>query len=808
MERYVCIHAHFYQPPRENAWLETVELQDEAYPYHDWNERITAECYALNSASRILDKEGRITRITNNYANISFNFGPTLLAWIERHSPEVYEGLLQADKDSQDKFSGHGSALAQAYNHMILPLANRLDKYTQIHWGIKDFERRFARKPEGMWLPETAVDLETLDLLSEFGLAFTILAPRQAHSIRALPEGKWTDVAESGIDPSRAYQISLPSGRKMSLFFYDGPISQAVAFERLLNDGETFALRLTGGFSDKRTWPQMVHIATDGETYGHHHRFGDMALAYALDYIESRGLARLTNYGAFLEKHPPSHEVRIHENTSWSCVHGLERWRADCRCHSGRHREWNQAWRQPLRVALDWLRDALAPLFETQATNLVKDPWAARNDYISLILDRSDESRRAFLSTHALRELNEGEAATLLRLLELQRHAMLMYTSCGWFFDDISGIETVQVLQYAGRAIQIATETFKQDLEPQFLQMLQEARSNVPEYGDGRRIYTEWIKPAMVDLNTVGAHYAVSSLFEDYEEQAEIYCYQAQREDYRLREAGRARLALGRVRITSDITRESATKSFGVLHFGDHNINCGVREYHAEETYQALIQEISEAFDRADFPTTLRLLDKHFGTSSFSLKSLFRDEQRKILHQILEATLAEAESVYGRLYQDHASLMRFLKDLGTPPPRALAAAADLVLNANLRLLLEAEELQPSAVAEHLQRAKSEGVQFDTETLEYAFRQTMEALADRFAESPTEPGVIEQMTAGLEIMDLLPFRVKPWKIQNISYRILHTIYPQLHSKAEGGEGEAQIWVVRFRTLAEKLRLRLA
>jgi len=807
MERYICIHGHFYQPPRENAWLEAIEVQDQAYPYHDWNERITAECYAFNAASRILDKEGRITRITNNYAKMSFNFGPTLLAWLERQAPEVYQNILQADKDSREKFSGHGSALAQAYNHMILPLANSRDKRTQLYWGVRDFEFRFGRKPDGMWLPETAVDVETLDMAAEMGLGFTILAPRQASRIRELPEGKWRDVVDSNIDPSRAYLINLPSGRRMSLFFYDGPISQAVAFERLLSDGETFAQRLVSGFSEKRAWPQMVHIATDGETYGHHHRFGDMALAYALDYVESQGLARLTNYAEFLEAHPPGHEVEIKENTSWSCIHGIERWRADCGCHSGLHPQWNQAWRQPLREALDWLRDALAPVFEAQAARLVKDPWAARDEYIDLILDRSQESLERFLETHASRKLDEAETVSLLQLLELQRHAMLMYTSCGWFFDDISGIETVQILQYAGRAVQIAREAFGADLEPEFLERLEKARSNVPEFRDGRRVYEGWIRPAMVHLDKVGAHYAVSSLFADYEEAAEVYCYRAEKEEYHLMEAGRARLALGRARISSEITREAATKCFGVLHFGDHNLNCGVRDYHAEDTYQAMIQELSEAFGRADFPATLRLLDKHFGASPFSLKSLFRDEQRKILSQILEATVSDAESVYRRLYQYHAPLMRFLKDLGTPAPKALAGAAELVMNASLRQFFESEELNPETVATYLEEAAGEGIQLDTDTLEFALRQRLESLAAQLSVEPTELAVVQQIMAGLAIVALLPFKVNLWKLQNICYHILQTLHPQLSQKAGQGDEEAREWVAHFNQLAEKLSVRL-
>jgi alpha-amylase/alpha-mannosidase (GH57 family) len=518
MERYVCIHGHFYQPPRENAWLEAIELQDSAYPYHDWNERITRECYAPNGAARVLDGEGKIVQIVNNYAKISFNFGPTLLAWMEENSAEAYQAILAADGESQKNFSGHGSALAQAYSHMILPLANRRDKFTQLFWGIRDFERRFGRRPEGLWLPETAVDVETLDMMARLGIRFTVLSPYQAHQTRRLRGRTWDDVSGGRIDPSRAYSLRLPSGLRISLFFYDGPISQAVAFEKLLANGEQFANRLLSAFSDARSWPQLAHIATDGETYGHHHRHGDMALAYALHHIETNRLARLTNYGQFLEKHPPHHEVKIFENSSWSCVHGVERWRSDCGCDSGMNPGWNQAWRAPLREALDWLRDTLARAYEEKGRRLFRDPWAARDDYIDVILDRSPEQIARFLGRHSARDLKDAERITAFKLLELQRHAMLMYTSCGWFFDDLSGIETVQVIQYAGRAIQLSEELFGDTLEAQFLERLGRAKSNLPERGDGRQIYEKLVKPAMVDLKKVSIHYAIRSLFEPYAE--------------------------------------------------------------------------------------------------------------------------------------------------------------------------------------------------------------------------------------------------------------------------------------------------
>jgi len=404
MKRYVCVHGHFYQPPRENPWLEAIEQQDSAAPFHDWNERITEECYEPNGRSRILDDEDWIVRIVNNYSRMSFNFGPTLLSWMEALAPDVHGAIIEADRESMERFGGHGSAMAQAYSHLIMPLANERDRRTQVVWGIRDFEERFGRSPEGMWLPETAADVATLEALAAEGIRFTLLAPRQAKRMRKLGEKEW--IEDEDVDPSRAYVQKLPSGRSIALFFYDGPISQAVAFERLLNSGVVFSKRIMEAFSDHRDWPQLAHIATDGETYGHHHRHGDMALAFALERIEAEAGVELTNYGLYLEKHPPEWEVEIEENTSWSCYHGVERWRSDCGCHSGMHGDWNQAWRAPLREALDWLRDELAPVYERKASEVLRDPWSARDAYIEVILDRSEASVGRFFAGHG-----KGEAA-------------------------------------------------------------------------------------------------------------------------------------------------------------------------------------------------------------------------------------------------------------------------------------------------------------------------------------------------------------------------------------------------------------
>jgi len=802
MSRSICIHGHFYQPPRENPWLEAIEIQDSARPYHDWNERVTAECYAPNSVSRILDGEGWITELVNNYARMSFNFGPTLLAWLKGNSPEVYEAIREADRESRNRFSGHGAAIAQAYNHMILPLANRRDRVTQVIWGIRDFEHHFGRRPEGMWLPETAVDMETLDILAQQGIRFTILAQHQASRF-SQPDGDWQDASGGRIDPTSAYRCSLPSGRSIALFFYDGAVARDVAFDNLLSQGDAFVNRLAGCFSTDRPGPQLVHIATDGETYGHHHHRGDMALARALHLIESRGDVQLSVYGEFLEKHPPVMDVEIYERSSWSCAHGVDRWYRHCGCNSGGRPGWNQQWREPLRNALDWLRDTLAEAYDREARGLLKDPWSARDDYIGVILDRSPESVEAFFSRHARRRLSSENRVRALKLLEMQRHGLLMYTSCGWFFDEISGLETVQVLQYAGRALQVAAESTGEDHETAFLDRLGGAKSNIPEHLDGRRVFEKFVKPAALDLIRVCAHYAVSSLFEPYSEATPVFCYRVDREDFRTELSGIVKLAVGRAWVTSEITQERLRLTFAALHFGEHTLSCGVRGFLGEGPYKTLFREAFEAFQRTDFPETLRMMDKHFGASTYSLKSLFRDEQRKILNLILDETLRDAEAVYRQFYKPYGPLMRFLKEAGTPAPRVLVTAAAFVVNAALNRLLQSEEIDPVQIRAYLDQAAVEEIPLESDTLEFSFRQNLERMAERLSLEPRAPEHLRRLESALEILAAMPFRVNLWRVQNLCYA--------LSQSADRGRGEPdgvfREWERRFYNLCSLLRIRL-
>jgi alpha-amylase/alpha-mannosidase (GH57 family) len=771
MERYICIHAHFYQPPRENPWLEAIEEQDSAYPFHDWNERVTAECYAPNSAARILGPNGRIHEIVSNYAYISFNFGPTLLSWMEEKAPWIYQRILDADRSSAERFSGHGNAIAQAYNHMILPLATRRDKQTQVTWGIRDFEHRFGRHPEGMWLPEAAADVESLEVLAEQGIKFTILAPHQARQVRKLgPGGRWKNLDGGQIDPTRSYLCRLPSGKQINLFFYDGPISRAVAFEGLLSNGETFAQRLLGGFSANRDWPQLMNIATDGETYGHHHRHGEMALAYALHQIESENLAVITNYGEYLEKHPPSHEVEIVNNSSWSCAHGIERWHRNCGCNSGTKPGWTQEWRAPLRNALDQLREGLQEPYEKEASKLLKDPFAARERYIDVILDRSKESLDRFFTENEAHPLERDEQVRALKLLEMQRHAMLMYTSCGWFFDELSGIETVQVIMYAARAIQLAQDLFGNGSEEHFLKALARARSNVKQIGTGADIYRKLVKPAQVNLLSVGAHYAIASLFDGYTERSSIYCYDVNLLQHEQQAAGRTRAAVGRAVVCSRITLESGDMTFGVLHFGDHNVNAGVHYFRSQEEYEELQRETEQAYLNGDIAEVLRIFNKHFDNTTYNLKSLFRDEQRRIVDEVLRSTLNEADSAYRQIYEHHASLMQFLASIHAPLPYILRVTAEFVLNSRLRAAFSSENLNIGEIQELLNTVRREGIELDSAGLSFVLKKTINRIADELEQDPTLKN-LARFDDALSLLKMLPFEVDLWRTQNLFFELL-------------------------------------
>ncbi|HFA47761.1 MAG TPA: DUF3536 domain-containing protein [Bacteroidetes bacterium] len=762
--KYVCIHGHFYQPPRENAWLEEVELQEGAAPFHDWNEKINFECYAPNAVARILDGKNKIKKIVNNYAKVSFNFGPTLLSWLEKADPGTYQNILAADRLSKENFSGHGNAIAQAYNHLIMPLANERDKETQVLWGIADFEHRFGRRPEGMWLPETAADTDSLEMLAKHGIQFTILAPRQAKAVRKIGDEDWVGL-DASIDPRRAYRCNLPSGSSIALFFYDGNVAKDVAFQGLLKSGKAFADRLTSVLDDDKK-PQLAHIATDGESYGHHHRYGEMALASCIDFIEKEGFS-MTNYGEFLEKYPPEYEVEIHEKSSWSCVHGVERWRSDCGCHTGGEPHWNQAWRQPLRETLDWLRDQLIPLFEKEAGELVHDAWAARDDYIHLVLDRRKKKFKDFIKKHAKRELTKKEKTKLLRLLEMQRHAMLMFTSCAWFFTEISGIETDQVLQYALRAMQYARYVSKLDLRGEFEKRLERAPSNVFE--NGASSYRKNVVPNQSNMTKVGMRFAASSLFEEYKEAAPFLHYSIENEVFDRISAGVRRLAVGRISVTSQLTYAKKHFSFVALYLDQHSILGTVSLDMERADFDRLHQKLTSAFNHSDIGDVINLLPK-FGGKNFSFKDLAKDEKRKILQMVVSRNLPPIEAVIRDYYEDNYQLMKAMENSNVPVVEGWKNIVQFVVNRDLTYLFENGKMsvlklqQLAKDVEHWKVSLMDPKALSLAAGERIFLELnkIEATADD----------IQSLNAIIETLPGLGIKPELWKSQNLYYKMMN------------------------------------
>ena len=728
MNKFLCVHGHFYQPPRENAWLEEVEFQESAYPYHDWNERITVECYDTNAASRILNDEGRIVDIVNNYAKISFNFGPTLLSWLEKYQPHVYQAILLADKASQKLYNGHGSGMAQVYNHLIMPLANRSDKETQVIWGLYDFKSRFGREAEGMWLAETAVDTETLEVLAEHGVKYTILAPRQAKRFRKSGEN-WRD----GIDSKQHYTCNLPSGKSIVLFFYDGDRSQDVAFKGLLKDGKTFADTLVESFQNHVDLPQLVHIATDGESYGHHHRHGDMALAYCLRYIEENKLARLTNYSEYLSLFAPEHEVEIHENTSWSCYHGVERWQSDCGCATGGHPDWNQKWRSPLRSSLNWLRDQLAEIYLQESKGLLEDPVRARNNFIEVILDRNRSKVYNFIEAHKAGSLDEEHQTKVIRLLEMQRQSLLMFTSCGWFFDEISGIETTQILQYANRAIQIAERESTVKLEGAFLKRLKKGKSNIPEQKDGVEIYSKVVTPARLTLTRVGMHYAVASLFAETPERLDILNYQCFSDHYERFTAGIQKLAVGRTKIRSNITWSKKEFSFAVIYLGQHQIVGSSSDKLSMSEFQTMSAKLSDAFNKSRVYEVIDVMQTYFKSRNFSFFEMFRDEQIKVLDEILKDSLSEAARAYREIYYRNYNLLNVMRSAKMHIPDPFRRNIEIVINHELKQLFKAHLVNIERLKHLTKQVEKWDVPLEKELMGYLATQKMNQLIKEYAE---------------------------------------------------------------------------
>ena len=799
-EKFLTIHGHFYQPPRENPWLEAIELQDSALPFHDWNERICKECYNPNSVSRIVDNKNQILDIVNNYQYMSFNFGPTLLSWMEEFAPLTYERIIKADIDSISEHSGHGNAIAQVYNHMIMPLANAHDKETQVKWGIRDFEYRFGRKPEGIWLAETAVDDATLKVLVDNGIKFTILSPYQALKIRKTGDKEWQDVSWGNIDPARSYKYTLKGDSKKSiaLFFYDGAISKSVAFDELLKDGNRFIKRLKEGVSETRNYPQLVNIATDGESYGHHTKFGDMALSYVLKIkAEDEGF-KITNYAEYLDKYESDYEVDIKQASSWSCFHGVGRWKEDCGCSTGGHPGWNQKWREPLRNALDYLRDELAKVFEAEGPKYFNDnPWAIRNKYIDVILDRNYVTIRKFQKENFKPDLTEEQKVKGMELLEIQRQAMLMYTSCGWFFSEISGIETVQIMKYAARAMQLVARFTNEDFETHFKDILSQAKSNIAEFGTGKDIYERFVKPSVVTAKQLACLWAISSLYQDFEDEEDVYCYTVKRHSYQKVQKGSSNFLVGHIEISSKVTLQKADLMFALMQYAGGDFHCAIKEFSNDAEFNELQATLIKTFALNPITEIIRTLDEKFGKEYFTLKDIFIEERKKILQILLKDQLEKFGNTYKEMYDQGKGSIYHMQNLGLEIPKEFKISAEYALSHRYNdLLAGSDGFVEAPIVQQIKdinfEAKRMNITIDKTPSNKNFAKRIITNLNRLTKS-FEIQQADTIIELFEIVEKLDLQIDISEAQNIYY---NKIYHRIGDIIENNEKEPRDKDIKF------------
>ena len=717
---YITIHGHFYQPPRENPYLNAIERQESAAPFHDWNARIHYECYRPNAFSRIERRDGKIVKIVNNYEYMSFNMGPTLLSWIEVHDRNTYQAILDADKRSADRLNGHGNAIAQVYNHIIMPLANWRDKLTQIRWGKEDFKERFGREPEGMWLAETAVDYETLEALVLEGIKFIVLAPSQAQRCRPIPtkdnvNPAWQEVGGAQIDPTRPYrchlrrhntsssnvselgQFHLPANTDayIDVFFYDGPISRDMGFGDLLGSSSNFAKRLNQAVRNDQRSQQIVSVATDGETFGHHKHFTEKTLSYAfVEEFPQRGWT-VTNYAHYLSLFPPTWEAELKSVTAWSCAHGVDRWQGGCSC-GGEGSGYQLLWRKPLRDSLNWLRDRLATVYVDIGRKYFNDPWEARDRYIEVlqyslrddVAEHSPVLAKFFEQQCGNKVTTSAQKIDALRQLEMQRHALLMFTSCGWFFEELSRTETVQILRYAARAIELAADVAGVLLEDEFIQRLGKAPSNIPSIKEGESLYRQQVVTNRITLGQVAAQYALSSTLGNYGRSQQIYCYQIQQQDYQLQRIGSMSLAIGQINLVSRITQESVNYIFAVLHLGGDDFHCCIQNFTGRREYEEIKATLFKVLKQANTAAVILAMASNFSGEQFNLHHLFAEERHRILRLLADETLTRLDQLYEQVYRDNYGILISFRRDDLPVPPELQVAADIVLNNRLT-----EELQ-------------------------------------------------------------------------------------------------------------------
>lgn len=822
--KHLIIHGHFYQPPRENPWTEEIERQEGASPYHDWNDRIANECYLPNALSRRLDDWGRITKLVNNYEWISFNFGPTLISWLEDKFPDVYARILAADRASAKRLGGHGNAIAQCYNHVIMPLASRRDQETQFRWGARDFERRFARPPEGIWLPETAINALTLEILVDFGFRFIILSPHQALRIRSIDEGSaWKDVSKGTIATGHPYRCFAPAAkgkrdakRFVDVFFYDATLSQDVSFNHLLRNGDGLAEAIDLAYT--RAGDDLVVVATDGEVYGHHEPFADMALSYLIETAGPRRALAMTNFGAYLAAHEPRHEVELKsgpngEGTAWSCFHGVGRWKEDCGDSTGGQPGWNQKWRAPLRAGLNSLGEALAAQFEKEGSGLFKDPWRARDEYIGLIEERTPAAAKEFAASRAPRALSGAEVSRALALLESQRNAQLMFTSCGWFFSDISGVETVQIMRYAARAIEFAGTDHWLALEKKLLGDLKAAVSNVPGVGTGANIYNGVVKASILGRPCLVALFAISSHLSGTDEPGEIYGNPVRPLDGIVRHivapGVEDHVRIGSLEIASRYTLETAVYEYLLYIEDEASFVCFVRERRSEAEYRVMVERLAKLAEAGLIADIRPAASEYFGPRRFTIRDFLTEDRERILRRFAAKRLEVIEARFAEIYNESRHLLLLLKEANIRPPQNLVIPAQTHLTK--KLVSEVEHWERSlnpARLEGIRRIVTQaaifGVPIDTSSAADSFSELILEKIRRLA-GELDPQAALALEQFVNLADEMGIRTNFRDIQNRLYEILETkISPLIDELAgrPGGREETKHAISAFLSLARR------
>jgi hypothetical protein len=723
--------------------------------------------------------DGKILKLINNYEYMSFNFGPTLLSWLEKANPWVYGQILAADEASRVRYQGHGSALAQVYNHIIMPLATQRDKLTQIRWGLADFKHRFGRQAEGMWLSETAVDTETLKFMAQEGVKFTILSPTQAQSVRPLvgntKAAPWQDVSGAKIDTTQPYRIFLNDrrGSFIDVFFYEGPTSRAIAYEKILASGKDFLARIEQLFSRYQHGPRLVSLATDGESYGHHFKFGDMALSWLFHHLDRTGKIELTNYGLFLERFPPEHEVKIFENSSWSCAHGIERWRTDCGCTVSHTPGWTQAWRAPLREGLDWLAGELAAIYKQRGARLFKDPWKVRDEVITVFLHPSADKREEFLKRHATHPLSEEEKVEAFQLLESQRMSQYMFTSCGWFFDEISGLEATQVLKYALRAISLVQPLTKKDLERGLVDFLVRAKSNHPAYGNGGRVYQSLIKPSWIDPSLATAHYALAALVEESQQQDPTFSEMVHPVRQRHLVSFGLEALVGEARVIERVTGREFDRAYLVLRRNRKTLSCFVGKPLPSLDVSRVSEEGHPTLTEKTWEEIEEFFCQHLTeVKTYGVKDLIADTQRRLI----QGLIMDIDRHFKDTLREHSGELKMLMSLfpeagGDSAPKALAHVLPIVLVDELETIMSADHLHRPVDWSDLRHLAAQAKMSDIWLVDQSLKVNAQIFLlnqlKHLFDAPN-PILMKNVIGFLKIFQDLNVELDLWECQNVFY----------------------------------------